>query len=1018
MKDDSISVHLTRLKAAYAANPYPSLAERKQQLKALKRQLQRYQELIAATIAKDYGWRSPAESKLIDAMGPVLEINHALHSLKRWMKPSRRGTELLFATNSAKVVYQPKGVVAIIAPWNFPLYLALGPLVAALASGNRAMIKMPGNCPLTCQLLQQMLGEIFSSDHVYVLAGNHPEAMEISKLPFDHIIFTGSPQSGRVIMKNAAQHLVPVTLELGGKSPALVAVNADIDDAAKRIAHGKAFNAGQVCLSPDYALVPRAQLSAFVEALKKHHLAMHPTTSGSEHCTALVDDRAEQRFLDLLSDARSHHANILVCGAIGSGRQYPLHLVIDPDDKMRVMHEEIFGPLLPIIPYDTLDEAVVYIQQRPRPLALYLFGFDHQQQQVLLQQTHSGGVSINDWGWHAFNHDLPFGGIGNSGMGSYHGEEGFRQLSHGRAVFKRHRYFPIGLFYPPYGTWVQKLAMNLFLGKADPAVSFNETSKPQACEPALSCAHDEPLNLADYLVATAAKMPQKTAIIYEQQAISYGELDRMSNQVANGLTALGVGAGDKVALCCPNVPEFAAVYYGILKVAAVVVPFNVLLKANEIQYHLTDSQAKVLICHEGNSQLPLASSARTAFEQVDTCQQLVMIRKDSPQAGMSDGTPTIQSWFSEQSQQQHITATHANDTAVILYTSGTTGQPKGAELSHANVVNNALCAQQFSRLTPDDVSLITLPLFHTFGQSVQMNASVLTGATMVLVPRFEPGLILSLMAQHQVSVFAGVPTMYIGMLAYIHQHQLPVANIASHLNIAMSGGASLPVEVLQQFKHTFGVPILEGYGISETSAVTSFSHLECPQIPGSVGQPIAGVMMKIVDDNRQEVALGELGEVAIKGHNVMKGYINRPQATAEAIDSDGWFYSGDIGRRDELGNFYIVDRKKEMIIRGGYNVYPREIEEVLMRHDKVAMVAVVGVADAVFGEDIKAYVVAIDDYHDEAELSAWCKQQLADYKYPRQIEFRPQLPMSATGKILKKVLKAEKLTNREVVHED
>lgn len=463
----TIEDRLQMLKAAAQADPYPALKDRLSNLRKLKQQIQRYQDAITAAAAKDFGWRAPAESKLIDALGPVLEINHALHSLKKWMKPSRRSTELLFLSNSATVFYQPKGVVGIITPWNFPLYLSLGPLIASLAAGNRAMIKMPDNCPNTTALLQTILGEIFPTNLVEVIPGDHPDAMKISELPFDHLIFTGSPASGKTIMKNAANNLVPVTLELGGKSPAIVGADADLNDAAKRIAHGKALNGGQVCLAPDYALVPRQMMNEFIEALRKEFTQMHSSVGGSEDYTALIDERAERRFLSMLEEAKNSGADIIRCGGNGRDRQHPLHIIKDPNTNLRIMQEEIFGPALPVLPYDNIEDAITFVNSRERPLALYLFSHDKAMRDNVLQKTHSGGVSINDWGWHAFNHDMPFGGIGNSGMGSYHGEEGFRELSNARSTFKRHRYFPIGLFYPPYGTVIQKMAMKLFLGNPD-----------------------------------------------------------------------------------------------------------------------------------------------------------------------------------------------------------------------------------------------------------------------------------------------------------------------------------------------------------------------------------------------------------------------------------------------------------------------------------------------------------------------------------------------------------------------
>lgn len=479
----SLTETFHRLQQAAASQPFPSYQERVNHLRQLKTQIQRYQDLIAEAIASDYGWRAPSESKMIDAMGPVLEINHALHSLKGWMKPQKRRTELLFLSNSLKVTYQPKGVVGIICPWNFPLYLSLGPLIASLAAGNRAMIKMPPNCPKITQLLSHMLAEIFPSDLVYVLDGNHPEAMEISHLPFNHLIFTGSANSGRHIMANASANLTPVTLELGGKSPAIVTDNYPLEDAAKRIAHGKAVNSGQVCVSPDYALVPEQKIPSFIAAVKQSFLTMYAYTANNEDCTAIVSDIQEQRFLDLLSDAKQKGAVVEVCGAVNDAahtqtyRQYPLHIISGVTPDMRVAKEELFGPMLLVMPYATLEQAVDHIKRGPRPLACYIFSHNAQDQEYILKNSHAGGITINDCAWHVMNHDAPFGGIGDSGSGSYHGIEGFRELSHAKTVFKRHRFFPTELFYPPYGKKVQELALSWFLGKADPSLKLSDLDK-------------------------------------------------------------------------------------------------------------------------------------------------------------------------------------------------------------------------------------------------------------------------------------------------------------------------------------------------------------------------------------------------------------------------------------------------------------------------------------------------------------------------------------------------------------
>ena len=454
---------LAAQRAAFAAHPFPSAEERREKLKALKDVLQRWQGRMVRAVNADFGTRAPTETRLIEVLGPILEANHAIRSLRRWMRPRRRHTELLFATNRAWVEYQPKGVVGIIVPWNFPSYLAIGPLVAALAAGNRAMIKMSEFTPLTTEVLAGMLAEAFPEDEVAVFGGEIEEAQAFSALPFDHLVFTGSPAVGKHVMRAAAENLVPVTLELGGKSPALVAPGADIADAAKRIAHGKAFNAGQVCLAPDYALVQRGSVEAFTEAVASAFKRMYPQVQGNADYTSIITDRHAERLRGLVTEAEKKGGRIVAAGDAGPGRQIPLTIVNEVSEDMGLAQEEIFGPVLPIIPYETLDDAIAYITARPRPLAIYAFGVDGERLEQLSRQTHAGGMSLNDWGWHAFQHDLPFGGIGNSGMGSYHAEEGFRELSHAKAVFRRHRFFPTGLLYPPYGGFLQRIAMKLYL---------------------------------------------------------------------------------------------------------------------------------------------------------------------------------------------------------------------------------------------------------------------------------------------------------------------------------------------------------------------------------------------------------------------------------------------------------------------------------------------------------------------------------------------------------------------------
>lgn len=459
---------LQRQRQAFNQQPCPPLNVRLNNLKRLIAVLRRYQQPIVRALEADFAGRAAFETLQIEVLGPVLQARHAIAHLRRWMKAERRKTELLFFGNQAWVQYQPKGVVGIVGTWNFPLYLTLGPLVAALAAGNRAMIKVSEYAPHSRQVLQAMLAEVFDEDEVAVFGGELASAQAFTALPFDHLVFTGAPQVGRQVMRAAAEHLVPVTLELGGKSPALIGTEADLEDAALRIAHGKGFNAGQVCVAPDYVLIPEGKTQVFAEALKRAFERLYPDPANCADYTSLINERQAQRMQALLTDARDKGAEILSCrSSATASRRLALQVITGVSDDMRVAQEEIFGPLLPIIEYADLGQAIAYIQARPRPLALYPFGLDARQTERLLNETHSGGVTLDDWAWHVFQHDLPFGGVGNSGMGSYHGQEGFRSLSHGKAILKRQRWFPTQLFYPPYGRWVQRLALRFYLGKPE-----------------------------------------------------------------------------------------------------------------------------------------------------------------------------------------------------------------------------------------------------------------------------------------------------------------------------------------------------------------------------------------------------------------------------------------------------------------------------------------------------------------------------------------------------------------------
>lgn len=520
------------------------------------------------------------------------------------------------------------------------------------------------------------------------------------------------------------------------------------------------------------------------------------------------------------------------------------------------------------------------------------------------------------------------------------------------------------------------------------------------------------LNLGRFVREHATYTPDKVAIRLNDRAFSYKQLDAVSNQIANYLQSIGINKGDKVALSCPNLPYFSFVYYGILKAGAVVVPLNVLLKGREIAYHLNDSDAKAYFVFEGTAELPMAQMGKEGFEGAAACEHLIVMTADPAGASPLGGASTLGQIMGSQAPQFDLVATKAEDTAVILYTSGTTGQAKGAELSHLNMVMNAMMSSELFALpdqpNEDKIGLIVLPLFHSFGQTCLQNAIFFGGGTITLLPRFDAAGAWKIMRAHNVNTFAGVPTMYWAMLNEAkHLSDEDMAFFKDNLKICASGGSAMPVELLKNFDATFGVNILEGYGLSETSPVASFNHMNRERKPGSVGQPIFGVEMKVVDEDDNEVAAGELGEVIIRGHNIMKGYYGREGATQEAM-RNGWFHSGDIGYMDEEGYFYIADRVKDMIIRGGFNVYPREIEEVLITHPDVSMAAVVGIPDEKSGEEIRAYVVLNEGSSlSEIDLVNWSKESMAAYKYPRDVVFRDALPMNATGKILKRELRAE-----------
>src|SRR5258707_349543 len=428
------------------------------------------------------------------------------------------------------------------------------------------------------------------------------------------------------------------------------------------------------------------------------------------------------------------------------------------------------------------------------------------------------------------------------------------------------------------------------------------------------------VNLASNLVQTARARADSVSIRVGSADTTYGELDRESARVAGMLAERGIQPGDPIGLMLPNVAEFASVYYGILRAGGVVVPMNPLLKAREVAYYLGDSGAGLVFAWHA-----FADQARGGAEQAGA-ESIVV-----------DGT-SFPDLLASAARDDQVAERDDEDTAVILYTSGTTGHPKGAELTHGNLISNTEVSRaDIVRAGPDDVIFGGLPLFHVFGQTVALNVAVASGACLTLLPRFDAGHALRIIAGHRVTVFEAVPTMYVALL-----HAPGRADYdTSALRMCISGGAALPVEVLRGFEEAFGVPVLEGYGLSETSPVASFNHPGREQKPGSIGTPIRDVRMRAVDNDDHQVPQGEVGEIVIRGPNVMKGYWQRPEATAEAV-LDGWFHTGDLARGDEDGYFFIVDRKKDLIIRGGYNVYPREIEEVLYEHPPGPQAAGIG----------------------------------------------------------------------------
>ncbi len=486
-------------------------------------------------------------------------------------------------------------------------------------------------------------------------------------------------------------------------------------------------------------------------------------------------------------------------------------------------------------------------------------------------------------------------------------------------------------------------------------------------------------NLSSVFEQAAVDHAHRPAVRMDDFVLTYSQLRDAAGRVTSLLASLGVEPGDRIAVMLPNVPAFPIVFYGALGAGAMVVPMNPLLKNREVAYYLGDSGAKVLFAWH-------AAAGEAAKGAAETGTRVLEVNE-----------PDLHELLAGLNPAPARTDQVGDDDAVILYTSGTTGLPKGAELTHANLTRNAeLTAATLLKAGPGDVTMGCLPLFHVFGLTCGLNATIFAGGSLTLLPRFDPGKALEIIGRDQVTIFQGVPTMYAAML----HHPARASAGTSSLRTCMSGGAAMPVEIMRGFEQIFGCMILEGYGLSETSPVASFNHPDRERKPGSIGTPIEGVEMRVVDLEGRAVALGEVGEIAIRGHNVMKGYWGKPEATAEAIP-DGWFRTGDLARVDDDGYFFIVGRQKDLIIRGGFNVYPREIEEALHEHQAVAEVAVIGIPHVELGEEVGAAVqLKPGTTATPAELRAFAKERVAAYKYPRHVWLVRELPKGPTGKIL------------------
>ncbi|RFU62132.1 fatty acid--CoA ligase family protein [Peribacillus glennii] len=514
------------------------------------------------------------------------------------------------------------------------------------------------------------------------------------------------------------------------------------------------------------------------------------------------------------------------------------------------------------------------------------------------------------------------------------------------------------------------------------------------------------MNLTQQLHETAAKMAGKPAYYFMDQETTYGELDGAVTKFADGLHKLGISKGDNVALLLGNSPHFIIGMYGALRAGATVIPVNPIYTPDEIGFILNNGDVKAVVALD--LLVPLLEKMNPALPNVE---HLIICETQEDHGGIDISKLSI---FPKMKSFTDLVATgdlsfagpivDDEDTAVILYTSGTTGKPKGAMLTHKNLYSNAKDVSDYLKITGDDRVITALPMFHVFCLTVVLNAPLMNGGTLLIVPKFSPKEVFRLVEKYEATVFAGVPTMY----NFLYQYPDGNPEDLKSLRLSISGGAALPVALLKDFEKKFNVRVSEGYGLSEASPVTCFNPLDRPRKPGSIGTSIQNVENKVVNEIGEEVPAGEVGELIVRGPNVMKGYYKLPEETA-AVLKDGWLYTGDLARMDDEGYFYIVDRKKEMIIVGGYNVYPREVEEVLFAHPDVVEAAVIGVPDPNQGEVVQCFVVKKNDELTEKALLTYCAEHLAKYKVPKSVEFLEELPKNTTGKILRRSLKTQVL---------